>query len=1266
VAEHRGPAFPFVSDPKNWISGPYWGVGDADGMQVTSSASYKWSMAPISTKQSYIIEFARTSPVVSGLDSDKDGILDEQEINVYGTNPYLPDSDFDGLTDKEELSPVGTTPATNPLNADSDNDGYSDFTELRATPATNPNNALSMPLGFAPTGTNNRIQQGFSPSEISVSATWTPVLQRTDQTKWGDDGSAVYADANGLLLWRNKDGVVRAIPNSSKAIPLLVSNQKVIVWHNAFNNLLDTPSGNGVGIDPLEVYLYRATANAGTALDKIISDGATKKISGTQVIATAPITTTSQACHLVSSGPEASYIYRLTFTGDVQAVTTMSPKANREYHRAIGHGSDGSFVGGVTPSNPTVSPALDDGYWIRGTSPAITSGVVEKFLPRRIVYTSGARVVYEQVSAVSNGANIYSASRLDDVVTMTSFDHGLSIGMKIIVSGVDGLFSVDINGEHEVTEIINRDQFKFKLNIETEDRRESYNTSDAELLLPGANSYSLFETRRNQFSGFGSDYNITSGVRNITPAESDFYRVLQITTQTVEGDTRWVYALTKAQNELIVYRLTNVALVPVCRAKLPEGALLDEYATVEKINPVDGSAVITSENIDNLIWVHNSNSNDATKNALLIPDSRLAKGMFVSGSQLVTWHNAYDGTDGPSMDGMLNKALVRHYRQNNGSFVKQPGGADYTDLSSSIQGTFVLATPIFSPSTSEWNFWTIDKPTQTSMKALMRNYKLSDNANNDSDGDGIPDIIENKNGTDPLLTDSDNDGISDRDEIFPSGSSSATNPLLVDSDGDGVSDYTERFVFFSGQDPNPDFMAPVVDLTNPNGKYEGLLYSEEYGLVGRIKITVSGKTAVKSFSGTYENIYGPSQKITGTFNADGTLRTISTNLGFGDDSVDMVLQKQAARYHLHVAIDSAIEGMWHAKLRPSLTAYAPRSTKLTFEADANGDDEGPSGMSIATGTLSNKGLSTFQIYLPDGSTASYAGSVLDGEIVALYARSKSASSLLGYLKLDNRPNQTSNLSGLTRFITKDHDQARQLNGAFYVAPSASALPLKGFASGANNTVLNWSDGILANAYQVVSWSPRGIAPPKTGYDSMKATFTSSTGLMKVDYTRSDKDRNLNNAKTTGYAVVHQGAGTVNGFYFGSGNLGSFNITPNGSLLTVPVVTPYTTTTSTTPVFVQGAVSSISSNYKEVSKASEVYTIRVTGTNNWNIVMSSSSSWITTKITNDDGTVYSPSPNLVGSGNATVTITIAANATNKRREGSISIGGKTHRVLQAYR
>jgi hypothetical protein len=268
-------------------------------MQVTSNANYKWSMAPISTKQSYIIEFAASDPAQSDLDSDNDGILDQDEIE-YGTDPYLADSDFDGLSDFEELFPVGAIPATNPGNADSDNDGYSDYSELRAAPPTNPNDAGSAPSGFAPSGTHNRIEQGFSPSEISVSATWTPVLQRTDQTKWGDDGSAVYADVNGFLLWRNKDGVVRQIPNSSKAIPLLVSNQKVIVWHNAFNNLLDIPAGNGDGIDPIEIYLYGATLNGGTDLNKIISNGANQKILGTNVNATAPITTTSQAYHLVT------------------------------------------------------------------------------------------------------------------------------------------------------------------------------------------------------------------------------------------------------------------------------------------------------------------------------------------------------------------------------------------------------------------------------------------------------------------------------------------------------------------------------------------------------------------------------------------------------------------------------------------------------------------------------------------------------------------------------------------------------------------------------------------------------------------------------------------------------------------------------------------------------------------------------------------------------------------------------------------------------
>jgi len=42
-------------------------------------------------------------------DTDKDGISDYEETNVYGTSIYLPDSDSDGFTDKEEIM-HGTDP----------------------------------------------------------------------------------------------------------------------------------------------------------------------------------------------------------------------------------------------------------------------------------------------------------------------------------------------------------------------------------------------------------------------------------------------------------------------------------------------------------------------------------------------------------------------------------------------------------------------------------------------------------------------------------------------------------------------------------------------------------------------------------------------------------------------------------------------------------------------------------------------------------------------------------------------------------------------------------------------------------------------------------------------------------------------------------------------------------------------------------------------------------------------------------------------------
>ena len=57
------------------------------------------------------ISFARLNPFdVSGSDVDRDGLILEQELFLYHTDPYNSDSDHDGLSDSEELERYNTNP----------------------------------------------------------------------------------------------------------------------------------------------------------------------------------------------------------------------------------------------------------------------------------------------------------------------------------------------------------------------------------------------------------------------------------------------------------------------------------------------------------------------------------------------------------------------------------------------------------------------------------------------------------------------------------------------------------------------------------------------------------------------------------------------------------------------------------------------------------------------------------------------------------------------------------------------------------------------------------------------------------------------------------------------------------------------------------------------------------------------------------------------------------------------------------------------------
>ncbi len=91
-------------------------------------------------ESSYISQTAHKQSLI---DTDDDGIPDQQEIYIYKTDPKSRDTDGDGLTDGQEILKYGTDPLmsdgdglidgyevnvlkTNPKKADTDGDGVND------------------------------------------------------------------------------------------------------------------------------------------------------------------------------------------------------------------------------------------------------------------------------------------------------------------------------------------------------------------------------------------------------------------------------------------------------------------------------------------------------------------------------------------------------------------------------------------------------------------------------------------------------------------------------------------------------------------------------------------------------------------------------------------------------------------------------------------------------------------------------------------------------------------------------------------------------------------------------------------------------------------------------------------------------------------------------------------------------------------------------------------------------------------------------------
>jgi len=91
--------------------------------QVTISDCNHQTLIEDSLKRSY--SYIRDW-LAGEIDTDQDGIVDIEELYVFGTDPYDSDTDNDGLSDAAELQEE-----TDPLDPDTDNDNLSDGDEMQ-------------------------------------------------------------------------------------------------------------------------------------------------------------------------------------------------------------------------------------------------------------------------------------------------------------------------------------------------------------------------------------------------------------------------------------------------------------------------------------------------------------------------------------------------------------------------------------------------------------------------------------------------------------------------------------------------------------------------------------------------------------------------------------------------------------------------------------------------------------------------------------------------------------------------------------------------------------------------------------------------------------------------------------------------------------------------------------------------------------------------------------------------------------------------------
>jgi len=1061
-------------------------------------------------------------------------------------------------------------------------------------------------------------------NQASISTPFSSFGTEVTFNKFGDDGSSCILDASGVLIWIQSDGTFRQIPNTQLAVPLYVTNNELVVWKNRFADFDFYESTQaGVANKPqVAVSLYRV-GNSGNITETPV------QVEGKEVLDTAVLTTSGDSLILTTS-QRYDDDSTLMVTDTLAFIYQRDDVAIRTYRVA----NDGSVqrIGERTSKTLADSQNFD----LTQTAPSINT----------LGFGTDGAVIYTNETVESASVGFSRASELlwqnGQGKTKTALKAYYAVGFS--APTIDVLYASDT---------------KLVFYREAVDLNGDGDSTDPATPSVVAEAAGYFQVSRNPFT---DQLGAVTAISTVTVAAAG--TPINSPNLTRIGHTQYFY--TALGGSVRTYRVDGTS-DPVLVRTAATGIAGASSGVIKSLNSAEGSAVLASGS--SVAWLHSGPGSFT----LLSPLAAQGEPMFVADTEVVMWNNAHAPVGG---DGQRPLIDLRNYTRTgavlNPSTQILLNGLPGTPVAGNGPGRVVLDTPdiVMDPDAVGWFFTTAEKVGGSS--ATFRSYRLA-GLNGDTDGDGLTDGFElTVSFTNRFKADTDGDGLSDGEEV----TAATTDPLHADSDNDGVNDGVE--VNALGTDPlvasfgfGPDV---AVNFANTASTYTGLVYDAAARPLGSITLKLSNKG---SFSGS-EITLGSKGSLRGSFNAltskfdglaSGLLGVTNVKMEIVLDSNPAPLGNPFSNYKIQGQLQLAGGAVQAFELRRPAYNKSYQAAALTGPYTLAGFAElnvaGPAGDLVGTTSVGTDGRVSLKSYSPDNQTQTWSGVVNFGDRLPVFAAAK-RTVVTGDLKFADIA-EVSDFSGTVRIVRQagsgsdiyaaGYDQTRELVGNRL--NSGVLLGLTSFEVKPNNIIAAFSAGSLAGEQAVSTLDAKGkISTVFNNLFSFKGKYDRKTGLTVADYAVTDSSNSLYRTKASIRAVPLQKQNRFAGYYYVPNSGGQFTLVANDGNITPQI-------TTVTPL------------HKSVSVSGTTYTVSIITPGAWTAELTTANNWVTLsggtvseddeetdpEAGEDDEVVVEP---ISGTGNATITITVAANTTGFRRSAVVKIAGKKHTIEQDYR